>query len=233
MAEFAIGGRPRVIGGARYEADRLEVDAFSTLGNPIFTHKIWNDLLPSLALNIKLTENQQVRLSATRTLARPEYRELSPIKSRDVLNGDDTQGNENLSRTRIANYDMRWELYPQTGEVLSLGLFAKKFDLPIERVYHAAGSGTRTVFFTNARSADNFGAELEARKNLDFIANKKLGRDTARYDRDKRHLIHLSRNPCASARPISIDAWLVSCPVINAGLMDIREWRFVGDASLQ
>jgi len=171
MAEIGLGSRLRLIGGARYEADRLEVDAFSTLGSPVFTHKVWNDLLPSLALNIKLTENQQVRLSATKTLARPEYRELSPIKSRDVLNGDDTQGNENLSRTRIANFDARWELYPETGEVLSFGLFAKKFDLPIERVYRAAGSGTRTVFFTNARSADNLGAELEARKNLDFIAS--------------------------------------------------------------
>jgi len=171
MAEVALSDRFRLVGGARYEADHLEVDAFSTLGSPVFTHKVWNDWLPSLALNIKMTETQQIRLSATRTLARPEYRELSPIKSRDVLNGDDTQGNENLSRTRISNFDARWELYPQTGEVLSLGLFAKKFDLPIERVYRAAGSGTRTVFYTNAKSADNFGAELEARKNLDFLVS--------------------------------------------------------------
>jgi outer membrane receptor protein involved in Fe transport len=170
MAELALSDRFRLIGGARYETDRLEVDAFSTLGSPVFTHKVWNDLLPSLALNIKLTETQQLRLSATRTLARPEYRELSPIKSRDVLNGDDTQGNENLSRTRISNFDARWEWYPQTGEVLSVGLFAKNFDLPIERVYRAAGSGTRTVFYTNAEKADNLGVELEARKNLGFVA---------------------------------------------------------------
>ena len=170
MAEVALSDRFRLVGGARYEADRLEVDAFSTLGNPVFTRKVWNDLLPSLALNIKITETQQLRLSATRTLARPEYRELSPIRSRDVLNGDDTQGNENLQRTRIANFDARWEWYPQSGEVLSLGLFAKKFDLPIERVYRAAGSGTRTVFYTNAEKADNLGVELEARKNLGFLA---------------------------------------------------------------
>lgn len=170
MAELALSDRFRLIGGARYEADRLQVNAFSTLGSPVLTHKVWNDVLPSLALNIKLTETQQLRLSATRTLARPEYRELSPIKSRDVLNGDDTQGNENLSRTRIANYDARWEWYPQSGEVLSLGLFAKNFELPIERVYRAAGSGTRTVFYTNAEKADNFGVELEARKNLGFLS---------------------------------------------------------------
>src|SRR6266850_333969 len=75
----ALGSRARVVGGARYESDRLEVDAYSTLGSPVLTQKLWNDLLPSLALNLKLSETQQLRFSASRTLARPEYRELSPI----------------------------------------------------------------------------------------------------------------------------------------------------------
>lgn len=170
MAEVGLTDRLRLVGGARYESDHLAVNAFSTLGSPVTTTKIWNDLLPSLGLNIKVTEMQQIRLSASRTLARPEYRELSPIKSRDVLNGDDTQGNENLSRTSITNADARWEWYPNSGELISFGVFAKKFDLPIERVYRAAGSGTRTVFYTNAQSADNYGIELEARKNLAFVA---------------------------------------------------------------
>ena len=218
MAEIALSSRLRLIGGARYEADHLEVDAFSTLGTPVFTHKVWNDLLPSLALNIKLTETQQLRLSGSRTLARPEYRELSPIKSRDVLNGDDTQGNENLSRTRISNVDARWEWYPQTGEVLSFGVFAKKFNLPIERVYHAAGSGTRTVFYTNAESADNFGAELETRKNLGFIggalepltffSNLTLMKST----------IHLFKDTQASATNLSRRMVGQAPYVVNAGL---------------
>lgn len=217
MAELALSDRFRLIGGARYEADHLEVDAFSTLGSPVLTHKVWNDLLPSLALNIKLTETQQLRLSATRTLARPEYRELSPIKSRDVLNGDDTQGNENLSRTRIANYDARWEWYPQTGEVLSVGLFAKKFDLPIERVYRAAGSGTRTVFYTNAKDADNLGVELEARKNLDFIADALAPFSLFSNLTVMKSTIHLFSDTQASATNLS-RAMVGQAPyVVNAG----------------
>ena len=108
-------------------------------------------------------------LGSRRTLARPEYRELSPIKSRDVLNGDDTQGNDQLERTRIVNLDARWEWYPNSGEVVSAAIFAKSFNQPIERVYRAAGSGTRTVFYTNARSAENLGVELEIRKSLAFV----------------------------------------------------------------
>jgi TonB-dependent receptor len=218
MAELALSDRFRLVGGARYEADRLQVDAFSTLGSPVLTHKVWNDLLPSLALNIKLTETQQLRLSATRTLARPEYRELSPIKSRDVLNGDDTQGNENLQRTRIANYDARWEWYPQSGEVLSLGLFAKKFDLPIERVYRAAGSGTRTVFYTNAQNADNFGIELEARKNLGFFGDVLAPFSVFSNLTVMKSTIHLFKDTQASATNLSRRMVGQAPYVVNAGL---------------
>lgn len=218
MAEIGFADRFRLIGGARYEADHLQVDAFSTLGAPVLTRKVWNDLLPSLALNIRLTGTQQLRLSATRTLARPEYRELSPIKSRDVLNGDDTQGNESLSRTRIANFDARWEMYPESGEVLSLGVFAKKFDLPIERVYRAAGSGTRTVFYTNAEKADNLGVELEARKNLGTIASPLEPFSLFTNLTFMKSTIHLFKDTQASATNLS-RAMVGQAPyVVNAGV---------------
>ena len=168
MAEVGLTSRVRFITGARYESDQLVVDATSTLGQPVRTRNDWTDLLPSAALNIELTESQNLRLSASRTLARPEYRELVPIKSRDVLNGDDLEGNPDLERTRIDNLDFRWEWYPATGEVLSLGLFAKRFASPIERVYRAAGASSRFVGFVNAESAENYGVELEARKSLAF-----------------------------------------------------------------
>jgi len=168
MAEVGLTDRVRLITGARYETDKLAVAAVSTLGQPVSTANNWSDLLPSAALNIGLTEVQNLRLSVSRTLARPEYRELVPIKSRDVLNGDDLEGNSDLERTRIDNLDLRWEWYPASGEVLSLGLFAKRFDKPIERVYRAAGASSRFVGFVNAESAENYGVELEARKSLAF-----------------------------------------------------------------
>jgi len=171
MAEIGLTDRVRLITGARYETDQLVVDATSTLGTPVRTTNDWTDLLPSAALNIGLTEFQNLRLSLSRTLARPEYRELVPIKSRDVLNGDDLEGNPELQRTRIDNVDLRWEWYPASGEVLSVGLFAKRFDLPIERVYRAAGASSRFVGFVNAESAENYGVELEARKGLGFIGS--------------------------------------------------------------
>lgn len=171
MAEVPLGERLKVIGGARYESDQLDVDAASTLGTPVSTSKLWNDWLPSLAATLKLTSAQQLRLSASRTLARPEYRELSPIISRDVIGGENVQGDENLQRTNVTNLDLRWEIYPSAGEALSLAVFAKHFTNPIERVYGSGSGGTSYVFFTNAQAADNVGVELELRKKLGVLGS--------------------------------------------------------------
>ena len=169
MAEIPIGSRIRIVGGARYESDELTVNAFSTLGAPVTTTKLWNDLLPSLAINYKFSEKTQLRVSATRTLARPEYRELSPIISRDVVGGENVRGDETLQRTTVTNADVRLEYYPRSGETISMAVFSKKFTLPIERVYGSGSGGTSFVFFTNAAGADNYGAELELRKDLDQL----------------------------------------------------------------
>jgi len=175
MTELQATDRLRFILGARYERNEVEVEAQSTLGSPAFTRKNWTDVLPSAVLNVKLTESQAVRFSYTGTLARPEYRELAPIKSRDVLNGDDLEGNPDLQRTRIQNADARWEWYPTAGEVISLGVFAKRFDKPVERVYRASGATSRFVAYINAESAENYGAEVELRKALGFVTEKLSG----------------------------------------------------------
>ena len=172
MGELQVNDRLRVIAGARYERDELTIAAQSTLGAPVGTSKLWTDVLPSAVLNVKLTEMQQLRASYTGTLARPEYRELAPVKSRDVLNGDDLEGNTQLERTRIRNADLRWEWYPGAGEAVSVGVFAKWFDAPVERVYRAAGASSRFVGFVNADAATNYGVELEARKGLGFLGNR-------------------------------------------------------------
>ena len=169
MADYQLSERFRLIGGARVESQSLEVRARPLFGNRVLVGPTYTDVLPSLALNVKLTGNQSLRLSASQTLARPEYREIVPIASRDVIGGEQFLGNSNLRRTLIRNADMRWEWYPDAGEILSVGGYAKRFDDPIERVYRGT-SGTRVTTFENADKADNYGLELELRKRLGFVA---------------------------------------------------------------
>jgi len=170
MTEWGIGERVRVIAGARLEQARINV-ASSTQGGFTAGALLDNtDVLPSLLVNTKLTPNQNLRFGITRTLARPEYRELAPVTFRDVLGGVSVTGNDKLKRSLIDNIDLRYEAFPNSGEVLSIGVFAKQFDRPIERV-ESATSGAYQARFQNALKAVNLGVELEARKQLGFLGD--------------------------------------------------------------
>lgn len=173
MMEYQLTDRVRLIGGARLEYSHLQLDAAPTFGTPIRATPSYTDVLPALAVNVDLTDNQTLRVSASQTLARPEYREIAPIEYR-TRNGEVVKGNASLRRTLIQNADVRWEWYPNPGEALSAAVFAKRFDDPIERVYRLT-SGTRSTTFENADGAVNYGVELEARKGLGFLAERLAG----------------------------------------------------------
>ncbi len=168
MAEVPLGPRVRVIGGARVEKWDLSMDAEPVSRGTITIDRTNTDVLPSLALNVRLAEGQTLRFSASRTLARPEYRELAPISYRDMLGEREVFGDSSLVRTLVQNYDARWEWYPGLDEVVSVGFFAKRFDNPIEQI-DVATSGVSQLSFINAASASNYGVELEVRKSLGFL----------------------------------------------------------------
>lgn len=165
MGELQLGSAVQLVGGVRVENSRIEVDAENQLGQGERVERDNTDVLPSLALNLEVADGHQLRLSGSRTLARPEYREMAPITYREVLGGDQVVGNSALIRTLIDNIDARWEWYPAGDEVVSFGIFAKRFQDPIEQRY-LARSGTDTRTFDNAESAVNYGVEAEVRKGM-------------------------------------------------------------------
>ena len=167
--EVPLGQRLRLIGGARVEHWDLDLNTRSPQGTPGATTRNNTDVLPSLALTYQLAEDQIVRVSASQTLSRPEYREIANVSSFEPIGGIITFGNPNLTRALIQNYDLRWEWYPRPGEVLSVGVFGKRFQDPIERVL-VNQTGALANSFVNADKADNYGVELELRKSLDFAA---------------------------------------------------------------
>jgi TonB-dependent receptor len=170
QAEAALGG-VRLIGGARVERSRIRVSS-TTFDRGDETSILHNtDLLPSLSATIRVGTTQHLRLSASQTLARPEYRELSPTPALDVLGGQSLRGNPDLRRSLIQNLDARWEWYPTPGQVISVALFAKRFEAPIERILvQRAGGGEPEVTFANATAAHNYGVEVELRRNLGSLA---------------------------------------------------------------
>jgi outer membrane receptor protein involved in Fe transport len=137
--------------------------AFSDSSGTIQT----NDLLPSVAFTYNLNEKTNLRISANRTLARPSFREFAPLATFDFFGGYIQNGNPDLKRTLINNYDLRWERFPNHGEYLSLSLFYKKFFNPIENTQLRHSSGSASEFqYNNVDQSYMYGIELEARKNL-------------------------------------------------------------------
>ncbi|MFH1119172.1 MAG: TonB-dependent receptor [Bacteroidota bacterium] len=143
------------------------------------------DFFPSANLIYAISENQNLRASFALTIARPSFKEMSfaeifdPITTRTFIGGlfrdaDDLEGvvywDGNLRSTYINNYDLRWEYFGKKGEMLSLGAFFKTFDSPIEIIQYLKREGAFQP--RNVGDGQVIGAELELRKNLDFISTR-------------------------------------------------------------
>ena len=168
MLELPITRKFKAIGGVRVETTEIVTESFDdSLPDSLRLGVLdQTDVLPSLNLVYEVMDNMNVRAAATRTLARPTFRELAPFQSFNFVGGDIQEGNPLLNRTLITNFDVRWEWFARPGEILAISGFYKEFDEPIERVLRNVGEG-RFVSFQNVDQARVFGAEFEARKRLD------------------------------------------------------------------
>lgn len=160
-----------VYGGVRYEyVDQLlrmnTRQSESSLQN---THYYYKDFFPSVNLNYKFSDEHQLRAAYGRTINRPEFRELAPTVYYDFDLGSSVMGNYDLKAAYIHNFDLRYEWYPSKGEIISVALFYKKFRNPIEWTYTVAGGTDLIYSYINAKGADNYGFEIDIRKNLGFI----------------------------------------------------------------
>ncbi|MCA9685077.1 MAG: carboxypeptidase regulatory-like domain-containing protein, partial [Myxococcales bacterium] len=170
----------KLTGGLRLESNVIDVtpydlynpDVASDLGG---AHLVDLDWLPAAALIFSpaLPEGAgdfNIRLGGSKTLARPEFRELAPFQFRDYVGGFSKQGFPDLKSTKIWNADLRFEWFPRKSEVVALSVFFKQFTDPIEAVVGA--SDNPTASWANAQGALNGGFEFEFRKSLDFLAPK-------------------------------------------------------------
>lgn len=169
MADVPLN-KLRIIIGARYESNEQKVNTLGIIGNKVTNELKTNDILPSVNAIFRLNDISNIRAAYTQTISRPELREIAPFSYVDFVSGVLVLGNSvDLRRTLVRNYDLRYELFPKAGEIISLSLFYKKIDAPIEEIFIPT-STNRIKSFANAPSgAVNYGIEFEIRKNLGFI----------------------------------------------------------------
>ncbi|PRP98822.1 TonB-dependent receptor [Enhygromyxa salina] len=170
----------KISGGARLESNVINVtpvDPFAAPDDKAFesSRLVDLDVLPaaSMIFSPRLPEGGgdfNIRLTGTKTLARPEFRELAPFSFRDYVGGFNKQGFPGLTSTDVWNADLRFEWFPRRAEVVAISGFFKHFQDPIEEVIGAGSNPAAS--FANVDSAINGGVELEFRKALDFLAPK-------------------------------------------------------------
>jgi outer membrane receptor for ferrienterochelin and colicin len=122
------------------------------------------DILPAVNATYRPSEKTNLRGGFSITLARPEFRELSDFNFQDFVGGRTVFGNPDLERTKIFNYDLRLETFPNVGELFAVSVFYKKFENPIEIFYRITQNNE--VRYDNVNSANLYGLELEGRKDI-------------------------------------------------------------------
>lgn len=164
-------------GGLRVEHNIQKLESFSNL-NPVNVENVVTAFLPSLNAAFNLTDRSLVRAAYSRTLNRPEFRELAPFLFYQFELDANINGTPDLKTAFVDNVDVRWEMYPNPGELFSIGGFYKKFTDPIELYNQIVGESPQ-FFYANSPSATSFGAEIEFRKSLASLGVSKFLRNTS------------------------------------------------------
>ncbi|MDP3676179.1 MAG: TonB-dependent receptor [Novosphingobium sp.] len=163
--------------GVRYEKATQTVDPvqiFNVPGAGTAGTRLKNDYwLPAATLTWQLAPDMQVRLSGSKTIARPQFRELINQPYFDPDSNRPYRGNPLLVDSRLTNAEARYEWYFAPEQRFSIAGFYKRITRPIEAFI--AGSDL-TTSFANAPRAQLYGAEIEAQKYFDVSS---FGGDTS------------------------------------------------------
>ena len=196
MAELPIHPKLMLNAGARWETTKIGIDPRAPYdpGNRLFVivkngenrglalvpapqaaaRVDEGSLLPAVGLSWEMQPAMNLRASWSKTIARPTFRELAPVATVEYLDGDRFIGNNTLGISDITNYDLRWEWFRKSGEVLAASVFYKSLENPIEYISFAVSSSAY-IQPVNYEHGTVKGFELEARADLDVIWSKLKG----------------------------------------------------------
>lgn len=185
-------GKWKLNTGLRSEYNLFNVNTADFSGQKVNVNRKYLDVLPSLNLSYNL-DKTKFRLSASKTLARPEFREVANFAYYDFVRNAQILGNSKLEKSDIYNLDLKYEYYSKPDENVSIALFSKNFIKPIEQIV-ADGSVPSNLLltFTNPNKATVYGIEFELHKKinnwLDFYTNSSLIHSEVKINNIKRQL---------------------------------------------
>ncbi|OYX07948.1 MAG: hypothetical protein B7Z08_11560, partial [Sphingomonadales bacterium 32-68-7] len=174
-ADIEVAQGVRFEGGVRYEDGVQSLtlpDVYGNnpdgVGNSASVTKSETYWLPAATLTWNFAEDFQMRAHASKTIARPQFREIGTIAVIDVESDRLLLGNPFLTDSQLYNAEARVEYYPGRGERMSIAGFYKQIDKPIESIATIDSSGQLVVGNANAPKADLYGIEAEVVKYFDL-----------------------------------------------------------------
>ncbi|WP_294390028.1 TonB-dependent receptor [uncultured Sphingomonas sp.] len=169
----------RVNLGVRYEDGRQSVLPAGTGFAPtLIKQDYW---LPAATVTWNFAEDMQFRVAASKTIARPQFRELAFQVYQDPESDRQFTGNPFLTDSKLKNAEARYEYYYARDQRISVAGFFKRIDNPIEQVGFIVGGGGLRTGFANAPKADLYGAEAEVihylpldTLDVDFLTSRRV-----------------------------------------------------------
>lgn len=157
--------------GVRYETAKqtvLPVQVFNTpsasLAATSLNESYW---LPAVTLTWDITDQMKFRLSGSKTIARPQFRELIFQNYFDTDSNRLFRGNPFLTDSQLYNAEARYEWYFDRDQRFTIAGFFKRIDKPIES-FSSFDDNSVITSFANAPKADLYGAEIETQKYFDL-----------------------------------------------------------------
>ncbi|UOB16343.1 TonB-dependent receptor [Abyssalbus ytuae] len=173
--EYAFSPKLVVIAGVRGESIKQTIE-WSTSLDPEGNSSSFDqfEVLPMLSMRYAINDKQNLKFAASKTYTLPQFKERALFQFEEV-----TQvyfGNPSLYPSTDYNVDVKWEMFPESDELISVGAFGKYIKDPINE--STVNSATNDISYVNSGDwAYVLGGEIEIRKNLIDIENNKLLKD--------------------------------------------------------
>ena len=163
-----VGDKVNIDAGVRWEKAEQSVVPIQVFKIPgasgaatDLSREYW---LPAATLTVDLSDQMKARFSGSKTIARPQFRELINQPYFDPDTNRAYRGNPLLVDSQLYNGEARFEYYFAPEQRFSFSAFYKKIKNPIE----AFVTNDFTTSFANAPEASLYGAEIDAQKYVDL-----------------------------------------------------------------
>ena len=131
--EYNLTDKLSAVLGLRYENILQEISWRTQLSSDLNSNKLdENYFLPSLIVKYAINDKQNLRFGASKTYTLPQFKEKALFLYEDV--NETKYGNPFLYASDNYNVDLKWELFPSRGELISIAGFGKYIQNPINEV---------------------------------------------------------------------------------------------------